>query len=76
MIQIKLDKSGKIIGKPSRLRASGGTKGTQNVLFNAGRRALARAGAANEFKKLPGDKYDRWKLINVTFTIDKIGFTS
>lgn len=76
VIQIKLDKSGKIIGKPKRLRATGGTKGTQNVLFNAGRRALARAGGAGEFQRLPGDKYDRWKLINVTFTIDKVGFSS
>jgi hypothetical protein len=75
-IGIKLGQDAKIIGKPKLLRASGGDKTTQDVLFQAGRRALLKAQNAGEFKKLPPAKYDGWKLIHVTFTPEKIGFSS
>ena len=56
--------------------AGGGDQATQQVLFRSGRRALLRAEAAGEFKKLPPEKYDGWKLIHVTFTPEEIGFST
>ncbi|MEM7506794.1 MAG: hypothetical protein AAF415_08605 [Pseudomonadota bacterium] len=76
VIAIRLDRSGKITGKPSQLRVSGGSGAAQQALFRAGSRALRKAEAAGEFRKLPANKYDAWKLIHVTFTPDNIGFAS
>lgn len=75
-IAIRVDRSGKITGKPKQLRVSGGSKGAQQALFRAGARALRKAEAAGEFRKLPANKYDAWKLIHVNFTPDNIGFAS
>ncbi len=76
VIAVRLDKTGKISGKPELLRAQGADKSAQNALFQAGRRALLRAQAAGEFSKLPPDKHQAWKLIHVTFTPENIGFAS
>jgi len=75
-IRIRLGRNAKIIGQPEQLKASGGDEATRQVLFRAGRRALLKAQSAGEFKKLPPDKYDGWKLIHVTFTPEEIGFST
>ncbi|MFQ5566316.1 MAG: hypothetical protein ACE5EU_08140 [Paracoccaceae bacterium] len=75
-IRIRLGRDAKIIGRPELLRASGGTEAAQNALFQDGRRALLKAQNAGEFRKLPLEKYDGWKLIHVTFTPEEIGFSS
>ena len=75
-IRIQMAQDGTIVGAPELLRASGGDAGSQDVLFRSGRRALLRAESAGEFKKLPPNKYDGWKLIHVTFTPEEIGFAS
>ena len=76
MVRIKLDQNGKIMGKPVLRRASGGNKASQNAVFQAGRRALIRAQNAGEFRKLPAAKYARWKVMDVIFTVQDIGFSS
>jgi len=75
-IRIRLDQDAKILGQPELLQASGGNPAVQQVLFQAGRRALLKAQGAGEFKKLPVAKYDGWKLIHATFTPEEIGFSS
>ncbi len=75
-IRIKLANDASIVGKPELIDAGGGDQATQQVLFRSGRRALLRAEAAGEFKKLPAEKYDGWKLIHVTFTPEEIGFST
>ncbi|MGD1924771.1 MAG: hypothetical protein ACFB03_11390 [Paracoccaceae bacterium] len=75
-VRVKLDKQGKIVGKPTLRQAAGGTDASQRALFNAGRRAISRAASAGEFRRLPADKYDRWKVLNFRFSTDKIGFSS
>lgn len=75
-IRIKLASDASIVGAPELIDAGGGDARTQDVLFRSGRRALLRAEAAGEFKKLPPDKYSGWKLIHVTFTPEEIGFST
>ncbi|MEM9045721.1 MAG: hypothetical protein AAGC81_13610 [Pseudomonadota bacterium] len=75
-IAIEVDRTGRIIGKPTLLEAEGGTDQAQRTLFDAGRRALIKAQNAGEFAKLPVDKYSAWKLIHVRFTPTAIGFSS
>jgi hypothetical protein len=75
-IGIELDQTGKIVGQPQKIRASGGDASTQNVLYESGRRALYRAASAGEFAKLPAAKYEAWRVIHVTFTPEEIGFSS
>lgn len=76
LIQVQLDQNGKVKGKPKLVRAKGGDKRAQTAIYNAGRRAVLRAAAAGEFKKLPREKYDRWKKINVIFTARGVGLGS
>ena len=76
IVRVKLDQQGQLAGKPEMRSASGGTDASQRALFNAGRRAIARAANAGEFRKLPADKYERWKVLNFRFSTDKIGFSS
>lgn len=76
IIRVKLNKQGKIVGKPQLRSAKGADKGAQNALFQAGRRAIARAAAAGEFRRLPAAKFERWKVLNFRFSTDKIGVSS
>ena len=76
IIRVKLDNQGQLAGKPEMREASGGTSASQRALFDAGRRAVIRAADAGEFRKLPADKYERWKVLNFRFSTDKIGFSS
>ena len=73
IIRVKLREDGTIIGKPAQRSAKGGNAQSQRALFNAGRRALIRAAASGEFRRLPRDKYQRWKVLNFRFTTTKVG---
>lgn len=76
IIRISLNEDGTLNGKPEKRSASGGNPASQNALFQAGRRALIRAAAAGEFKRLPREKYQRWKALNFRFSTDKVGVSS
>lgn len=76
IIRVRLKQDGTIQGKPEKISAKGGSAGAQNALFQAGRRALIRAAGAGEFKRLPADKYGRWKTLNFRFSIDGVGKVS
>ena len=76
VIRVKLRQDGTIIGKPEKRSAKGGNGTSQNALFQAGRRALIKAAAAGEFKRLPREKYQRWKVLNFRFSIDGVGKVS
>ena len=76
VIRIKLNQDGTINGKPEKRSAKGGSSGSQNALFQAGRRALIRAAAAGEFRRLPPEKYPRWKVLNFRFSVDSVGDVS
>ncbi|MFK7944368.1 MAG: hypothetical protein AB8B85_15840, partial [Paracoccaceae bacterium] len=76
VIRVRLKADGSIQGKPERRSAKGGNAGSQKALFDAGRRAIIRASRAGEFKRLPRDKYPRWKTLNFRFSIDGVGKVS
>ncbi|MEM7743818.1 MAG: hypothetical protein AAF409_08915 [Pseudomonadota bacterium] len=76
IIRVRLNPDGTINGKPEQRRAEGGSSASQRALFQAGRRALIRAAGAGEFKRLPSDKYQRWKVLNFRFSVDDIRGTS
>ncbi|MEO1492887.1 MAG: hypothetical protein AAFV19_12105 [Pseudomonadota bacterium] len=75
-IRVKLNQDGTIDGKPVQRRAKGGTAASQRAVFQAGRRALIKAANAGEFRRLPANKYNRWKVIDVVFTATNIGGVS
>ena len=67
-VEVSLDRSGKLRGKPRVVGRSGSDKAAQDRLRRAGIAALYKAEKAGEFKKLPGQKYDRWKKLVFRFT--------
>ncbi|MEM1159667.1 MAG: hypothetical protein AAGJ28_01930 [Pseudomonadota bacterium] len=71
-LRVDLNENGTIKGKPKVTRASGGSKASQRALGQSGSRALIRAARAGEFKRLPKNKYGRWKRLNFVFTIDRL----
>ncbi|MEM7268538.1 MAG: hypothetical protein AAF401_04715 [Pseudomonadota bacterium] len=73
-IRIALTREGKIQGKPEVRSPSGRLDPQHSALMRAGMRALQKSAAAGVFRKLPADKYDRWRLIDVTFTPREIQF--
>ena len=76
VIRVRLKADGTIQGKPEKRSAQGGSGASQNALFQAGRRALIQAASSGEFKRLPKDKYPRWKTLNFRFSIDGVGKVS
>lgn len=68
-VVVKLSERGEIVGKP---KVVGAKTSTEHALGRAGTRALLRAEANGEFKRLPPDKYFHWKQLNVFFTIDRL----
>ena len=73
-IRIELSDDGKIKGKPVVRRPRGRLDAANAALMRAGMRALHRAAGAGVFKRLPKDKYAKWRLIDVTFTPKEIRF--
>lgn len=60
---VELNEQGKITGGPTLVSPAGDPQGVVKQAFEAGRRALLRCGPY----KLPADKYEQWKQIEVTF---------
>lgn len=75
-VLIRLNADYTLSGQPEVQATSGGDAGSQRAIFQAGRRAVIRAQQAGVFAKLPADKYEAWKEIIVTFTLEDIGFQS
>jgi hypothetical protein len=71
-VRVELTEDGEIVGKPKLMDGSGGTESAQRALGLAGSRALVRAARDGEFKRLPREKYDRWRRLNFIFTIDQL----
>lgn len=73
-LSIEVSESGKITAGPKVISPSGRLDAQHDALMRAGIRALKRAEAAGVFAKLPRDKYERWRLMNVTFTPREVQF--
>ncbi|MEX2519760.1 MAG: hypothetical protein WD969_10565 [Paracoccaceae bacterium] len=73
-IRIEVNEAGKITAGPELLQPSGRLDAAHDALYRAGVRALKRAEAAGVFAKLPRDRYDLWRNMNVTFTPREIQF--
>ena len=73
-VRLKLDRSGRIAGKPALVESNGGTEKVRDTLYGSARRALLRADAAGTFTQLPAEKYDRWKRMDIVFSTEKVGF--
>ena len=67
-VVVQLSEAGEIVGKPQIVDAS---SSAQRALGRAGARALIKAANAGEFKRLPPAKFNRWKKLIVTFTVDR-----
>ncbi|MDQ7070760.1 MAG: energy transducer TonB [Rhodobacterales bacterium] len=66
-----LDRAGKIIGGTLRLiRSEGASGAAADTAFNAARRAVLRCQKGGY--KLPVDKYDHWREIEMTFNPEKM----
>ena len=74
MLRIEVSRDGKITAGPKRTKPSGSVSREIRSLEIAGVRALKKSEAAGVFRKLPKDKYARWRVINVTFTPREIRF--
>ncbi len=71
IVNVKLTEGGEIRGTPKMVRAKGSSDSAHKALYRAGIRALKRAAAAGVFRKLPKDKYPRWKSLNFRLYPDK-----
>lgn len=70
-LAMSLDRDGKV--RPGTLRllsATGGSDGAQNAAFDAARRAVLRCQRGGY--KLPIEKYDHWRDIEMTFNPEKM----
>lgn len=76
IVRFKLNQDGSLNGNPAQRRASGGNAGSQRAMFQAGRRAIIRAANAGAFRKLPANKYNRWRELEIMFTPSNIGGVS
>lgn len=74
VLQINVGEDGRIVGKPRLLSPLPPLDRAHQALASDGARALLKAEQAGVFAKLPKDKYDRWRLIDVTFTPREIKF--
>ncbi len=71
VVAVSLSRDGK--PKPGSIRmlsSSGGSAGSEKQAFDAARRAILRCGARGY--KLPSEKYDRWRDIEITFNPEKM----
>lgn len=73
-LRITVSQAGKITSGPDVLSPGGRLDAAHAALMRAGVRALKKSEAAGVFSKLPRDKYERWKTMNVTFTPREIRF--
>ncbi len=73
-LTISVSPDGKITSGPDVISPGGRLDAAHAALMRAGVRALKKSEAAGVFSKLPRDKYERWKTMNVTFTPREIRF--
>ncbi|MEM7061060.1 MAG: hypothetical protein AAF557_26065 [Pseudomonadota bacterium] len=71
IMRVQLSQDGRIVGTPTLESAKGNTKPAQSALLRAGIRAVKRAASAGVFRKLPKDKYPRWKTLRFRLFPDK-----
>lgn len=70
-VAMSLDRDGKVVGSSlRRLSASGGSENAANVAFEAARRAILRCQRGGY--KLPIEKYDHWRDVEITFNPEKM----
>ncbi len=64
-IVFELDRQGRVTSGPDLLTSSGGTPGVVNAAFESAARAVNRCG--RDGFNLPEDKYDQWRVVEMTF---------
>ena len=64
-IVFELDRQGRVTSGPDLLTSSGGTPAVVNAAFESAARAVNRCG--RDGFPLPEDKYDQWRLVEMTF---------
>ena len=64
-IVFELDRQGRVTSGPDLLTSSGGTPGVVNAAFESAARAVNRCG--RDGFSLPEDKYDQWRVVEMTF---------
>jgi hypothetical protein len=70
VLGLSLDRDGKVTGDIRLIRAEGGTDSAVRAAFDAARRAVLRCQRGGY--KLPIDKYDHWREIEMTFNPEKM----
>ncbi|WP_340109087.1 hypothetical protein [Pikeienuella sp. HZG-20] len=73
-LRIEVSEAGKIVSGPTVLEPSGALDPQHEALRRAGALALRKSEAAGVFSRLPRDKYERWRVMNVIFTPREIQF--
>ncbi|MEM7061061.1 MAG: hypothetical protein AAF557_26070 [Pseudomonadota bacterium] len=76
VLQIRLDRAGKLLGTPELRQISGGTPAAQRAFLRSARRALLASAQNGVFEILPAKKYVRWKTLDFRFGIDGLGVSS
>lgn len=64
-VAFKLLPDGRVDGDVQQVSATGGDAGATEIAFQAARRAILRCQSGGY--KLPADKYDQWKEVEITF---------
>jgi hypothetical protein len=64
-VGFKLLPDGRVDGDVRQVSATGGDVGATEIAFQAARRAILRCQSGGY--KLPADKYDQWKEVEITF---------
>ena len=64
-VGFKLLPNGRVDGDVRQVSATGGDAGATEIAFQAARRAILRCQSGGY--KLPADKYDQWKEVEITF---------
>ena len=64
-VAFELTREGRVAGSVERLRAEGGDGAAAESAFQAARRAVLRC--QGDGFPLPADKYDQWRLVEMTF---------
>ena len=70
-VSISLDRNGKVVGNEVELIGSeGGDEAAVRTAFGAARRAILRC--QNGGYQLPAEKYEQWKVVEMTFNPEKM----
>ncbi len=69
-VRVNLDRTGKIVGNVQQIASEGGTPAAVASAFQAARRAILIC--QKQGYQLPADKYEQWKVIEMTFDPKKM----